>query len=101
MEQRLTPLAHLEEFLDSNEIIFRYNEKANRFSAIQADYLLLNDVKEIPVYVFLAQRTGQETYVCRTLFPKTGKDLYRGPAKVHVATKGKVQSDNGRNYRPV
>lgn len=49
MEQRLTPLAHLEEFLDSNEIIFRYNEKANRFSAIQADYLLLNDVKEIPV----------------------------------------------------
>lgn len=47
MEQRLTPLAHLEEFLDSNEIIFRYNEKANRFSAIQADYLLLNDVKEI------------------------------------------------------
>ena len=50
MEQRLTPLAHLEEFLDSNKIIFRYNEKANRFSAIQADYLLLNDVKEIPVY---------------------------------------------------
>ena len=27
MEQRLTPLAHLEEFLDSNEIIFRYNKK--------------------------------------------------------------------------
>lgn len=43
MEQRLTPLAHLEEFLDSNEIIFRYNEKANRFSAIRADYLLLNE----------------------------------------------------------
>ena len=73
MEQRLTPLAHLEEFLDSNEIIFRYNEKANRFSAIQADYLLLNDVKEIPVYVFLAQRTGQETYVCRTLFLKASQ----------------------------
>lgn len=73
MEQRMTPLAHLEEFMDSNEIIFRYNEKANRFSAIQADYLLQNDVEQIPVYVFLAQRTGHETYVCRTLFPKTGK----------------------------
>lgn len=62
MEQRLTPLSHLEKFMDSNEIIFRYNEKANRFSAIQADYLLQNDVEEIPVYVFLAQRTGQQTY---------------------------------------
>ena len=95
MEQRLTPLAHLEEFLDSNEIIFRYNEKANRFSAIQADYLLLNDVKEIPVYVFLAQRTGQETYVCRTLFPKTGKDYTVGQPKYTLLQKEKCNLITG------
>ena len=95
MEQRLTPLAHLEEFLDSNEIIFRYNEKANRFSAIQTDYLLLNDVKEIPVYVFLAQRTGQETYVCRTLFPKTGKDYTVGQPKYTLLQKEKCNLITG------
>lgn len=89
MEPRLIPLAHLERFMDSNEIIFRYNEKANRFSAIQADYLLQNDVEETPVYVFLAQRTGQETYVCRTLFPKDGKDYTVGQPKYTLLQKEK------------
>ena len=31
MEPRLLPLSQLELFLDSNEIIFRYNSKANIF----------------------------------------------------------------------
>lgn len=95
MEQRLAPLTHLEEFLDSDEIIFRYNERANRFSAIQADYLLLNDVEEIPVYVFLAQRTGQQTYVCRTLFPKTGKDYTVGQPKYTLLQKEKCNLITG------
>ena len=43
MAPRLLPLSQLELFLDSNEIIFRYNSKANIFSVIQADYLLQND----------------------------------------------------------
>jgi len=30
MEPRLKPLVHLEEFLDSNEIIFRYNAKTTK-----------------------------------------------------------------------
>ena len=76
MEQRLTPLAHLEEFLDSNEIIFRYNEKANRFSAIQADYLLLNDVKEIPVYMFFWRNArGRRRMSVGLSFPKPVKTI--------------------------
>ena len=43
MEPRLRPLSMLEQFLDSNDIIFRYNAKAHAFSLIQADYLLQND----------------------------------------------------------
>lgn len=43
MESRLKPLAQLEEFLDSNKIIFRYNSKVHTFSVIRADYLLQND----------------------------------------------------------
>ena len=48
MKLRLLPLTQLEQFLDSNEIIFRYNTKANIFSAIHADYLLQNDLKGMP-----------------------------------------------------
>lgn len=58
MEPQLKPLIHLEEFLDSNEIIFRYNAKVHTFSVIQADYLLQNDFEGQPVYLFLAKRTG-------------------------------------------
>ncbi|MDE6830248.1 MAG: hypothetical protein K2P34_07975 [Lachnospiraceae bacterium] len=49
MEPRLKPLAHLEEFLDSNEMIFRYNSKVHTFSVIQADYLLQNNFEGNPV----------------------------------------------------
>lgn len=47
MEPRLRPLSMLEQFLDSNDIIFRYNAKARAFSLIQADYLLQNDLRAI------------------------------------------------------
>lgn len=78
MESRLRPLAELEAFIDSNELIFRYNAKANVFSAISADYLLQNDFEGTPIYLFLAQRTGADTQVCRTFFPKTEKDYTEG-----------------------
>ena len=38
MEPRLRPLSMLEQFLDSNDIIFRYNAKAHAFSLIQAEH---------------------------------------------------------------
>lgn len=79
MESRLRPLAELEAFIDSNELIFRYNAKANVFSALSADYLLQNGFEGNPVYLFLAQRTGKDTQVCRTFFPKAEKDEYSVP----------------------
>ena len=42
MVSRLAPLIGLETFLDSNEIVFRFNEKMQKFSLIKADYLLEN-----------------------------------------------------------
>lgn len=89
MEPRLLPLSQLELFLDSNEIIFRYNAKANIFSVIQADYLLQNDYEETPVYLFLAQRSGSDTQVCRTFFPKTGKDYAEGQPRYTLLKKEK------------
>ena len=89
MESRLKPLAGLEAFIDSNEIIFRYNAKANVFSAISADYLLQNDFAGNPVYLFLAQRTGADTQVCRTFFPKAAKDYTEGQPRYTLLKKEK------------
>ena len=90
MEVRLRPLAELETFIDSNDLIFRYNAKVNAFSAISADYLLQNDFEGNPVYLFLAQRAGADTQVCRTFFPKTEKDYTAGQPRFTLLKKEKL-----------
>lgn len=40
MKDRIIPLVGLENMLDGNNMIFRYNEKTQKFSVIKADYLL-------------------------------------------------------------
>ncbi len=89
MEPRLLPLSMLESYLDSNQIIFRYNSKANNFSSIQADYLLQNNQKDIPIYLFLTKRSGQNTHVCRTLFPQDKKDYTQGQPRYTLLKKEK------------
>ena len=89
MKPRLLPLTQLEHFLDSNEIIFRYNARANTFSAIQADYLLQNYFEDTPAYLFLAQRSDGDTQVCRTFFPKSGRDYAKGQPQYTLLKKEK------------
>lgn len=89
MEPRLKPLAGLEHFLDSNDIIFRYNERGHIFSLIQADYLLQNDFEGTPVYLFLVKRKDVDTQVCRTFFPKTDKDYTVGQPRYTLLKKEK------------
>ena len=40
IENRFEPLALIEQLLDDNRLVFRYNAKLNQFSLIEADYLL-------------------------------------------------------------
>lgn len=95
MAPRLLPLSRLEEFLDSNEIIFRYNSKAHAFSVIQADYLLQNDLDRQPAYLFLVQRAGDGTQVCRSFFPKAEKDYAQGQPRYTLLKKEKIHLDTG------
>lgn len=95
MESRLAPLAHLESFLDSNEIIFRFNQKALTFSLIQADYLLENQYEDLTVYLFLSQRTNDTKQTCRSFFPKTIKDYTAGQPRYTLLKKEKVNLQTG------
>ena len=40
IENRFEPLALIEQLLDDNRLVFRYNAKLYQFSLIEADYLL-------------------------------------------------------------
>jgi hypothetical protein len=97
MEPRLIYLAHLEAFLDSNELIFRYNSKMQPFSKIEADYLLENRVEDTSVYLFLVRENqdDEEHHVCRTLFPKLKLDYTQGQPKYTLLRKEKRNLKTG------
>lgn len=95
MESRLYPLSALEQILDSNDMIFRYNAKTHAFSLIQADYLLQNDFDGSPVYLFLAKRSYDDTLVCRTFFPKSSIDYAEGQPRYTLLRKEKINLQTG------
>lgn len=79
MQGRILPLIGLETMLDNNKIIFRYNEKIQKYSLIKADYLLEGEASSIPAYLFLGKRKNDEKeQMCRTFFPIGEKDYTEG-----------------------
>jgi len=95
MESRIPPLVGLESFLDSNKIVFRFNEKVQKFSLVKADYLLENSYKGDDIYLFLSQRTGAETQVCRSFFPKQKLDYTSGQPRYTLLKKEKMDTKTG------
>ena len=95
MSVRLDPLSHLEEFLDDNHLIFRYNEKSHKFSLIKADYLLENKYLNMIIYLFLGERENENDQMCRTFFPKQDKDYTVGQAQYTLLKKEKIHLPDG------
>ena len=71
--ERVDMLPFLEDMFDSNDTIFRYNEKKNSFSMIRADYLMKNRLIDKNVFIFLS-KDKNDTYFCRSFFPETKRD---------------------------
>lgn len=96
MEGRMIPLTGLEQFLDDNQMIFRYNEKIHKFSVIKADYLLEGNANRIPSYLFLGARNEDEKeQMCRTFFRIEDKDYTEGQPKYTLLRKEKVHLPTG------
>lgn len=82
IENRFQPLAQIESLFDDNRLVFRYNMKLNRFSLIEADYLLSTPYAGNDVYIFLARQNDTGRYFCRSFFPKEQKDYTAGQAVI-------------------
>ena len=90
MESRIVPLTSLEEMLDGNNLIFRYNEKIQKFSLIKAEYLLEGKADNIPVFLFLGKRNKDEKeQMCRTFFRIGDKDYTIGQPRYTLLRKEK------------
>ena len=83
----LLPL--LEQMIDSNDTVFKYNKKANMYSMIEADYLMENNVESRNLFLFLSNDEG-DNYFCRSFFPEEKMDYSKNQASWTLLYKKKI-----------
>lgn len=91
IKSRIECLAFLEQIMDSNETIFKYNSKLEAFSAIQADFLLKNGINSRNIFTVLSEDKSSGKYFCRSFFPQTDKDYSIGQTNWKLLYKKKIQ----------
>lgn len=95
IENRFAPLTCIEQLLDNNQLVFRYNKKRNQFSLIEADYLLSTPLQGNDIYLFLAYNDSSDSYFCRSFFPKEKTDYSKGQAIYTLLYKEKIYIPTG------
>lgn len=90
IKDRIKYLVYLESLMDSNETIFKYNPALKAFSAIQADFLLKDQVQARNIFIFLSGDKSNGKYFCRSFFPQTDKDYSLGQTNWTLLYKKKI-----------
>ena len=79
ISDRVHFLPLLENIIDSNDTIFKYNKKANTYSMIEADYLMENCIENRNTFLFLSNK-NDDNYFCRSFFPENKMDYTKKQA---------------------
>lgn len=93
IDERIDMIENLEKFLDSNQIIFKFNKSANPFSSIESEYILKNSDGIKNSYVFLSNESRKpNTYFCRSVFSRkiTEPDYTKGHTPYKLLYKEKI-----------
>lgn len=95
IKDRIDYLIYLEQIMDDNKTIFKYNPKIEAFSAIQAEFLLKNEIQARNVFTFLSKDSASGKYFCRSFFPQLDKDYSLGQTNWTLLYKKKIQKSTG------
>ena len=95
IENRFSPLSHIEQLFDDNRIIFRYHKKKNSFSLIEADFLLSTPFSGNDIYIFIKEKDAAGRFFCRSFFPKEKKDYTAGQPQFTLLLKEKITVSTG------
>ncbi len=86
--ERIHYLCELEALLDSNELVFKYHKRFNKYSRIEAEFLLESRSQEQSLYLFI-DRERDGTYFCRSFFPKDKTDYTKNQPRYTLLYKEK------------
>lgn len=92
--ERVHFLPLLESLIDSNETVFKYNQKNNVYSMIEADYMMKNKNKDKNLHLFLSNSTANN-YYCRSFFPEEKMDYTKNQALWTLLYKKKINRNTG------
>lgn len=93
LQDRLLPLVNLEDLLDSEHLIFRYNSNQIPYSKIRADYLISGKLDVTDVFIFLVNNL--ELCNCCSIFCKNMLDFTKHQTKFTILLKRKIRQSDG------
>lgn len=77
VKDRIHGLQFLREYIESNNIIFKYVKNMNRYSSIKADFMIKSTVDYKEAYIFIRKRSKSDTYCICSFFVNPGTE-YKG-----------------------
>ena len=81
----------LEDILDNNEIIFKFNKNTMRiYSKIEADYILKYIKDNLNFYLFIEKRKLLNNQFCKSFFENSVKDYLKGQTRMTLLYKEKI-----------
>jgi len=90
IEKRFLVFRYIEELLDSNGLVFKFNNK-NHWSHMAAEYILENTIDASNIsYICIDKTDSQDEYFCRSFFPKEHVDYTEGHTRYTLLHKEKT-----------
>lgn len=83
-------LIRIEQILDSNNLAFKFNKARNSWSLIDCKYIFENLDYDKSLYVFIDNRTENDSNYCRSFFPREDSDYTKGQTKMTLIYKEKI-----------
>lgn len=72
VKDRIHGLQYLCEYIESDNIIFKYVKNMNRYSTIVADFMIKSIVNHKEAYIFIRKRSKSDTYCICSFFVNPG-----------------------------
>ena len=85
----------LEDIIDRNDTIFKYNRRLNAYSVFKADYIMKNSEEGKNIFLFLSGSGEEGKYFCRSFFPEDRMDYAKNQASWTLLYKEKVNLSTG------
>ena len=97
INKRLLLFPYIEQFLDSNSLIFKFNKNVNPTSKMKAKYIMENTICDEIAYICIDKIENIDEYFCRSFFPKTEVDYTKGHTKYTLLYKEKINIKTQEN----